>query len=49
MLQITVHNSFQWLGEDKTEMSAVHQETMFIKVCFISSLGSVLLILFFVG
>nr|XP_009413254.1 PREDICTED: uncharacterized protein LOC103994598 isoform X1 [Musa acuminata subsp. malaccensis] len=32
VLQITVHNSFQWLGEDKTEMSAVHQETMFIKV-----------------
>ncbi|URE38072.1 vacuolar protein [Musa troglodytarum] len=36
VLQITVHNSFQWLGEDKTEMSAVHQETMFIKPPFAS-------------
>ncbi|WOL09557.1 hypothetical protein Cni_G18310 [Canna indica] len=32
VLQITVRNSFQWLGGNKNEMSAVHRETLVIKV-----------------
>ncbi|XP_042394059.1 uncharacterized protein LOC121984930 isoform X2 [Zingiber officinale] len=32
VLQITVENSFEWLGGDKNEISAVHRETLVIKV-----------------